>query len=74
MNKIKEMYKRAAAKATVAVKDAGLSDAVVTVIILLAGVVCAIFVFYGARTLISNTNSQVMSQAGILVDEMAKSA
>lgn len=68
---IKDMFKKAAAK--VAVKEAGLSDAVVTVIILLAGVVCAIFVYYGARTLISNTNSKVHEQANTLITEMGKS-
>jgi type VI protein secretion system component VasF len=70
---MKNMYKKAMAKATVAVKDAGLSDAVVTVIILLAGVVCAIFVYYGARTLISNTNEQVFNQAETLVSDMGVS-
>ena len=70
---MKNMYKKAMAKATVAVKDAGLSDAVVTVIILLAGGVCAIFVYYGARTLISNTNEQVFNQAETLVSDMGVS-
>jgi type VI protein secretion system component VasF len=69
---IKDMFKKAAAK--VAVKEAGLSDAVVTVIILLAGVVCAIFVYYGARTLISNTNSKVFAQADTLISDMGVSA
>ena len=74
MEKIKNLYNKATAKCMAAAKDAGLSDAVVTVIILLAGVVCAIFVYYGARTLISKTNSQVISQAATLLADMSVSA
>ena len=83
MGKMKKLYQKMVAKAIVATGsakqsvenvangDAGLSDAVVTVIILLAGVVCAILVYKGAKALITTANSSVTTQANTLITDMA---
>ncbi len=84
MGKMKKLYQKMVAKAIVAAGqakqsvenvangDAGLSDAVVTVIILLAGVVCAILVYKGAKGLITTANSSVTTQANTLITDMSK--
>ena len=82
MEKFKSAYRKLISNGMVAVHsakqsvhnvmvgDAGLSDAVVTVIILLAGVVCAMLVYSGAKVVVGSTTNTVQTQTNTLIGDM----
>lgn len=73
---IKEKIADFAAKAehNLTSEDAGLSDAVVTVIILLGGVIVAIIVYNVARRLVTNTSNGVDGAANNLIANLTDAA